>query len=66
MLKGKETNGFYKEPCTKNCKVKEYWTTEHPEIGEQLNLSSVILCLGCINFVPGDHFIPVIDRGYKK
>jgi hypothetical protein len=64
MLEGAQDT-FCMPPCEKNCKIKEIWTVEYPEIGEQLNLSAVLVCLSCIHFVVRDHFIPVIDRGYK-
>jgi hypothetical protein len=65
MIDGMGEN-FTLAPCDKNCKVKKVWTVKYPEVGEQLNLSAVLVCLSCIHFVVRDHFIPVVDRGYNK
>jgi len=62
----KETDEFYKSPCDHNCKMKDYWFVENPEIGKQINLSTILICLGCIRFRSEDHFISAIDWGHDK
>jgi len=63
----KETENFYEEPCSRKCKIKEFWFMDVPGIDKkQVNPSTILICLGCIHYERKNHFIPVIDRGYKN
>jgi hypothetical protein len=55
------TENFYKLPCNRNCEMKKFWLTEVPELGQQINLSTILICLGCIHFERRSHYISDVE-----
>lgn len=56
------TDKFYEEPCTMRCKLKEFWLMKAEGMKPQINLSTILICLGCVHFERRSHFIPIIDK----
>lgn len=58
----KDVEDFYESPCNRNCKLKERWLVDAGDLGQQLSLSTLLICLGCVHFERRNHFIPDIKE----